>query len=571
MLPTALSPAVSLRPYQVEGAESTLASLAEHRSVLTVMATGLGKTRTAKSIVRTCYEQASRVLWLVDTDDLVWQAAEALEEDPGPVPIDIEKARHKAEIWSPVVVGSVQTIRNDKRMRRFAREAFDLIVADEAHKSMSPGWERVFEYFHSAQVLGLTATPDRADRKSLRTFYEDVPYEKDIRDAVEDGWLVPLIQKLVRVDGLDYSEVRRQAMKLREGDMESALLNAEMIEQMAIPTRDLMGQRQNLIFTCSVDHAYAFRDFMRKLGIVTETVEGDQTRLPTKRRREIMEAFKRGDIQVLTNCACLTTGVDAPATSCITYARPMISRALYAQCAGRGTRPIIPHLLNDLMYEPAARRREAIANSAKPDCLLLDFLGNSGRLKLVRGAAGLDPDLDEETAEMAEGLAEEKQIPLLEALALAEEMRAELLKEVAKRDAKKASHGYSVTEVDPFEGSKCQKIFGLLGLRRRDDRWGLGSATDNQVAALKRWKVDDADILTRQQASDLLTILGKRKDAGLASYRMVELLVNVGKLPPDQVRRLPIARAKIGLDQLKANGWKRPERWGPVRHDRTGS
>jgi superfamily II DNA or RNA helicase len=565
-----LSSAVPLRPYQETGAQGVLDSLAQYRSVLMVMATGLGKTRTGKAIVRGYVEKGLRCLWLVDTDDLVWQACDALQEDPGKVEVDIEKAQRKAETWSSVIVASVQTIRNKKRMRRFSETAFDLIIADEAHKSMTDGWDRIFEYFSGAKILGLTATPDRADRKSLRTRYEDVPFELEIREAIDDGWLVPINQKFITVEGLDYSEIRREAMKLRLGDMESALLNAEMIEKMAIPTRDLLQQRQALVFTCSVDHAYAYAEFLRKLGLEAETVEGDQQRCPPKHRREVIAAYKRGEIQILTNCAALTTGFDAPATSGIVYARPMLSRPLYAQCAGRGTRPINPHELNDLMHGPAELRREAIARSAKHDCLLLDFLGNSGRLKLVRAAKAMDPDIDDETAELAEKIASEQQLTMNEALSIAEEMRNELLKEVGNLNTS-AKHSYTVTDVDPFEGSRCQRIFKLLGIQRKTDRWGFGTATPAQVEALRRWKVPDPQVLSRREASDLISEFGKRKNLGLASFRQIELLVNLGKLPPEKVRSLPDSRARKGLDQLKANNWKRPESWGPVKHDRMGA
>lgn len=272
---------------------------------------------------------------------------------------------------------------------------------------------------------------------------------------------------------------------------------------------------------------------------------------------------------MLTNCAALTTGFDAPTTSAVTFARPMISRALYAQCCGRGTRPVIPMELNALMHASGEDRRLAIANSAKPNCLLLDFMGNAGRLKLVRSAAAMDPDIDEKTAELAEKIAEERQLDMNAALNVAEEMREELLKEVDQRDGA-AKHDYEVTEIDPFEGSRSQQVFRLLGIRSVKDRWGL-PATDAQVAALKKWQVPDAEVLDRRQASDLLSAMGERKDKGMASYRQIELLVNVGKLPLDQVRRLPRERAARGLDQLKRNKWKRPEDWGPVKYGRAGS
>jgi superfamily II DNA or RNA helicase len=565
----ALSPSVPLRPYQRMGAQSVLDSLEKHRTTLMVMATGLGKTRTAKAIIMSFFEAGMRILWLVDTDDLVWQACEALEDpSTGKLPIDIEKAARKAEPWSPIVVASVQTISNEKRLLRFESDAFDVIIADEAHKSLSPRWARVFGHFPQAKIIGLTATPDRGDKQNLEKIYEDVPFDLGIREAIDDGWLVPLRQNFITVDGLDYSSIRREATKLREGDMEAALLNAEIIERMAIPTRDQIGSRQALVFTCSVDHAYAFAAFMKKIGVAAETVEGDQKRCPTKHRREVIRAYKNNEIQVLTNCAALTTGFDAPCTSAIVFARPILSRALYAQCAGRGTRAMNPQELNRLVSSPAEMRRNAIASSIKSDCLLLDFLGSCGELKLVRAAHALDPDVDRETAELAEKIvSDNQQMTMNEALAIAEEMRAELLKEVGKRDAS-ATHKYQVVEVDPFETSKAKKIFDLLGIQRHTSSVRL-PPTEGQIRALQRWKVPDPEVLSRSEASDLLSELKARRDCGLASYRQVELLVNVGRLPRDKVRELTMERAGRGIDKLKENKWKRPEEWGPVKHAHT--
>lgn len=547
-------------------------ALEQLRAALNVMATGLGKTRTAKAIVRSFFEADMNVLWLVDTDDLVLQAKEALAGDPGPMPVDIEKAHKKAETWSPLVVASVHTLRNNKRLRRFDSSHFQLIIADEAHKSVTPGWQRIFDYFASAKILGLTATPDRTDCKSLLQIYEDVPFEMEIRTAINEGWLVPLRQSFVKVEGLDYSEVRRQAMKLREGDMEAALMSAEMIEQMTVPFVNEIDQRQALAFTCSVDHAYAVRDYLRRLGVVAETVEGDKTRLPSKRRQELIASYKRGEIQVLTNCAALTTGFDAPRTSAVGFMRPMISRALYAQCAGRGTRPVIPMRLNELMHEDAILRRQAIADSEKADCLLIDFLGNAGRLKLVRAASSMDPNIDEETAELAEKVAKERQLTMHQALDVAEEMRAALLEQINSREVNR-DHSYEVVEIDPFNGSKCQRVFRLLGVTRKSKQWTSTRtpATDAQIDTLKLHKIPDPHVLSRDDAAKLIAELAWRRQHQLASPRQVELLVNVGRLPADQVRRLSAERAARGITQLKANKWKRPESWDRPKHERPGA
>lgn len=551
-----LCDSVPLRPYQGNVATAVLDRFAHYRAVLVVLATGLGKTRIGKSIVRTFHERNKRCLWLVDSDPLVEQAVLALTEEPGGVTVDVDKAGRRAERWSTVVVASVPTLRNTRRLERFEKDAFDLIILDEAHRSLGAGWVKIVEYFNTAKILGLTATPDRSDGESLGKIFENTAAEMDIRVGIEEGWLVPVFQRFVQVDGLDYSNIRREAMRLREGDMNAALVNAEMIEKMGWSTTQEVRGRRTLVFTCSVDHAYAFAKYLCRIGKTAEAIDG---KTKPKRAKEILAAYARGDFQFACNCAKLTTGFDDPETSAVAFARPIISRLLYTQCAGRGTRSVIPEKLNDLMHDPPEARRAAIAASSKPDCLLLDFLGNSGKLRLVHAAHAMAPSADDQLVKEASDLAWEEQIPIHIALGLAEQARVRLLEEIDRLPA--VEHGYQTVEIDPFVGPTSQQAFDLLGLRSRPGPSDL-RATPAQIHTLQNLSVSRPESLSQIQAADLIAELVHRKEQDLASPEDMRILVEIGGFPADKIRHLSKERAARGVAKLRENGWQRPPSWG---------
>ncbi|MCX5743922.1 MAG: DEAD/DEAH box helicase family protein [Proteobacteria bacterium] len=154
-----------LRPYQV----AAVAAIREQfragcRSTLLVQATGTGKTITFSDVARRTVDRGGRVLIVVHRDELIQQADDKLRAaglTPG-----IEKAASYAGNAS-VVIASVQTLRG-KRLAAFAFDAFALVIVDEAHHAVAPGYRAILAYFTTARVLGVTATPDRLDGKGIR-------------------------------------------------------------------------------------------------------------------------------------------------------------------------------------------------------------------------------------------------------------------------------------------------------------------------------------------------------------------------------------------------------------------
>lgn len=548
-----LTDAVSLRPYQREACDATLLSLLQHRSTLNVLPTGTGKTRCFIALIAAALEAGLNVLVLVDKDALVGQTQARLKTAAG-LEARIEKARLKAETFAPLVIGSVQTMRNVKRLRRFAPDHFDLVICDEAHHAPAAGWRRILDYFKHARIVGFTATPDRRDRKSLRDVFEDVAYHMTVRDALEQGWLVPPRQRLVSVEGLDYSDISKCAGELNVGELDAVVRNVDIIERMVQPTLAEVGDLATIVFCVTIAHAHAFAERLRVYGRSAEVVDKN---IVGKPREAIYDRFRGGETQFLCNVGVLTEGFDAPNVGAVVMGRATTSRGLYTQILGRGMRTLTG-VLDGLDEASPEARLSAIAGSEKSTVLVLDFAGNAGRHCLVHAAHALDPSVDAEVAERAERIAEEEQLPLLEALNLA----IELAEEAKRRDKAKSAPRYTTTEIDPLAGTVAGETMDLFSIPTTADYFER-RPSGKLVAALEKFGITDASALDRRQAGKLMDELVGRSRSNRATVGMVKLLVKK-KVPRQAALGMSMAAARAVIDATKANSWRLPADWAEL-------
>lgn len=371
---------LTLRDYQRKANDSIFRCLLNVRSVLVEMATGLGKTVLFAELAS---KWGGGVLVLVHRRELLQQAAEKLLWACGEEP-HIEMAQQRADIgaaWrSHVVVASVQSISQPKRLARFSPNAFGLIIIDECHHA-TPGsqYSKVLDYFKSAKVVGVTATPKRHDNIAMGNLFEAVAFRYGIEEAIDDGYLVPIRQEVVYCEGLDFSGVRSIAGDLSESDLERLMVEEKVIHQIAAPANELTGDRKSLFFCVTVNHANLLHAALNNYQPgTTRFLSGESKR---EERDDVLKLYRSGEVNRLCNCALFLEGFDAPATEFVVMARPTKSLPLYTQVIGRGTRPL-PGVVDGLTT--AAERKAAIANSRKPHMTVLDFAGNAGRHKLIR-------------------------------------------------------------------------------------------------------------------------------------------------------------------------------------------
>ncbi len=227
-------------------------------------------------------------------------------------------------------------------------------------------------------------------------------------------------------------------------------------------------------------------------------------------------------------------------------ARPTKSRALYAQMAGRGTRPAdeIAHELND--HESPEARRALIEASCKPSCLIVDFVGNSGRHKLMTSADILGGNMSEEVRELAvEKARKGKPVRMNEALNDAvEEIEADKQRETARRAKLMARAKYTAQKIDPFD------VFQVHPVAERG--WDRGKKLSDAQAAILRKQGIEPDDMPHGQARQILNELFRRWDAGMCSFGQAKILRKRG-LPTDVTRE---AAGQMIDEIAKKERWK---------------
>ena len=210
---------IQLRPYQEQAKDAVLGEWDNGiQKTLLVLPTGCGKTVVFAKITEEQVRKGNRVLILAHRGELLEQAADKLKTVTG-----LRCATEKAEnsclgSWYRVAVGSVQSLMRERRLSQFPTDYFNTIVVDEAHHVLSDGYQRVLNHFDSAQVLGVTATPDRGDMRNLGSYFESLAYEYSLPQAIKDGYLSPIKAVTIPLK-LDLTGVGTQNGDFKAGDL----------------------------------------------------------------------------------------------------------------------------------------------------------------------------------------------------------------------------------------------------------------------------------------------------------------------------------------------------------------
>lgn len=482
-----------VRDYQTECVDSIFDGWREYQAVAIEMATGLGKTVVAAEVAIR-WPGEGRILFIAHVIELIEQAQKTIAyhtDECVSVEMGVQSEvidDHPVLDRTKVLVASIQTM--SRRMEKFDPKSFDIIIIDEFHHGAAVSYRKLWEYFKTGnpniKLLGITATLFRTDNITLSCMADKQVFKRGIREGIDDGWLVPIRQKYVVVDGLDFSACRTLAKDLNEGDLENAMLGGKvedgmsqeerdeitikqekMLHAVAAPSVKEADGRPGLVFCVTVEHAMRMAEVLRRYdGVTAEVVHG---KTPKEDRKDIIEKFKAGKIQFLVGVGCFLEGFDAPNVQVLVMSRPTKSQSVYIQMAGRGTRPT-GGLVDK--FDSPDERKEAIAASEKPFATILDFVGNSGKHKLISTAdimAGdMPPDLVaaavkqmQKTGETSDVRAKAWQIKeerdleakrrQAEKARLEEEWRAKAkAMEEARRARLKAEAEYRTRDVDAF-------------------------------------------------------------------------------------------------------------------------
>lgn len=288
-------------------------------------------------------ENAKQTLILAHRRELVEQAARHCEKAYPDKSIDIEMGETKASGAADITIASVRSMVSGDRLSKYDPSRFKLVLVDEAHHIVAPGYQQVLEHFglqkeheHGPALVGVSATFSRFDGLRLGSAIDHIVYHKDYVDMIGEKWLSDVMFTTVE-SKVDLSKVKSG----QDGDFQTgqlgAAVNTVVSNDITINAwqSEASDRKSTLVFCVDIAHVTSLTAAFRQRGIDARYVTG-----ATKKRvrGERLAAFKNGEFPVLLNCGVFTEGTDIPNIDCVLLARPTKSRNLLVQMIGRGMR-----------------------------------------------------------------------------------------------------------------------------------------------------------------------------------------------------------------------------------------
>jgi len=521
------------RDYQLKAADAALKELEDVRATMLILATGTGKTEIACDLIRRI---GGRTCFIAHRESLISQAGARIEKRLGIKPCIEMASRYANLTLNTPVVASIQSLSRQRRIARYEPNDFALIIIDEVHHGASATYRAVLDYFKGAKVVGLTATPDRADGLALGQVIDSVAFQYEINDAIKDGWLAPIKMQMIAINKIDFMGVRTTAGDLNQKDLDAIMSREEAIHGVVKPTLELSGDRKTMVFTTSIDNSRRMAEVFNRYrdGCATSI----DSKMSMDERNANTAAFERGDFQYLVNVGIATEGYDCPPVSCVAVARPTKSRSLYTQMVGRGTRggPKCPI-------------------PGKSDLLVLDFVGATVRHDIVTAIDALAGDESDDDARLIKEVVRDagQAMGMDEAKEKAQELkRIQLEREArdrSRRHGVRSDVSYRSFDPDPYSD---------LGIKRDflHQKYGYAEATGAQMEMLRKSFGKYADNLPgdlgKKEASRLIGKIVDRRKAGLCTMPQLYALQKRGIM----AQNFTFQQASRVLSALAGNRWR---------------
>lgn len=521
---------MQLRPYQNEAIEAVESEFAKPdvRSTLIVLATGCGKTVIFSHLAAREARRGGRVLILAHRGELLQQAIDKLRLATG-IEAGLEKAEETSETGCgdlpyTVVVGSVQSMKSPRRLGRFRRDEFSLIVIDECHHALTGTYRAVIDWFNKAKLLGVTATADRGDQRDLSEVFQSVAYEYSIVQAIKDGYLCPIQAQTVPLQ-IDLSKVVKQG-----GDYQAASLGNALdpyLRQICHEIKERCHDRKTIVFTPLIATSRKMLALFGEEGVAeVREVNGE-----SPDRAETLAWFSDAPKGcVLLNSMLLTEGYDEPSVDCIVVLRATKVRALFVQMVGRGTR-LAP---------------------GKTNLLMLDFLWLTASHDLCRPACLLTSDTEvcETITRKQEASGESEFCIDAETLAEAESDTVQKREDALAKRLREQAH-------------KKGKLIDPLAYAAMIESVNLSSAIPDGLDDSNRPTMEQVDRLERlgfscpgsfAAADALLTEYQQRVDNGLSTSKQIRFLSARGF---QNVKDWSRSAAQKLINRFAVTGWNR--------------
>lgn len=331
---------------------------------LCIMPVGTGKTYTA-ALDSYDYllenEGFGKTLFIVHKLGILQQSYNAFHDVWKGSKFGLLTGTEKTNVKScDILFASKDSLCVDETLHSFDPDYFDYIIVDEVHHGEAPTYRKIIDYFTPQFLLGMTATPDRTDRKDILALFD---YKKvceyDLNDAISKGFLVAYEYHGL-TDNIDYSKIRHNGKKYNVTDLERALIIAKRNQAIFDAYMKYCNGNKAIGFCVSIRHAKAMADFFNEKGInsvaITSSPEEDST------AADLIEKFKNNEFAVAFTVDMFNEGIDVPNVQALLFLRPTESKTIFVQQLGRGLR----------------------LNSNKDKVVVLDFISNYKRANQVR-------------------------------------------------------------------------------------------------------------------------------------------------------------------------------------------
>ena len=324
---------IKLFDYQEDMKERIEKALRLHRSVMAQMPTGTGKTYLLTAVIDSFVSNNPKeIVWIVaHRRELVSQIDETVRK------FQSYSASNTSSLLSSVKARSIQWL-----MRHYdeIEEEPGMIVIDEAHHALAKTYKEMWERFPNAKFLGLTATPCRLNGKGFTDLFDVLVQSWSVPEFISKGRLATYDFVSIKSDGVTQRLIDSLQKRGADGDYQNKemdmLLNKKpSIERLYQSLEEFGKDRKGIVYAINISHAQKITKLYQEHGVKAIAID---SKTPAVERQQDIEAFKKGDIQVLVNVDIFSEGFDCPDVEFVQLARPTLSLAKYLQMVGRGLR-----------------------------------------------------------------------------------------------------------------------------------------------------------------------------------------------------------------------------------------
>ena len=335
------------------------------------MPTAAGKTVLFVAITR---HFKKKTLILAHRDELLTQAKNKFKEFWPNSDVGIYQGKNSS-LDHQVIISLVQTCSQPNRLAQLKKEGFSLLVIDECHHATSKSYQKIINELGFVDnpeklLIGVTATPNRSDKKSLSHIFQEIVFDISIDELIQTNFLSSVTARRL-LTSIKLNNIKTSMGDFEIGQLAMAVNIPERNSFIVNKWKEYATNRKTLAFCVSVQHCKDLAAEFNSKEIVAAAVWGN---MPYNERQQILHKFHKGTISVVTSCSLLTEGFDEPSISCVLMARPTKSQSLYIQMVGRGL------------------RKDKNPETTKENCLVLDFTDKHNNLDMIISLKDIMPN-----------------------------------------------------------------------------------------------------------------------------------------------------------------------------------